>query len=75
MEPITMQVIQNSVSNRLSLNEGDSDLIKDLIKGWPLVWLFVPALFHQLDALHWSEIWTDHWTAQRRRFLQLLYNL
>ncbi len=26
-------------------------LVEDLIKGGSLVWLFVPALFHQLDAL------------------------
>lgn len=26
-------------------------LVKDLIKGWSPVGLFIPALFHQLDAL------------------------
>lgn len=50
------------------------NLVKNVFKCGSFLWLLVPALLHELNALHWSMIWRNYGTAHWRRLPDLLYN-
>lgn len=54
---------------------GSTDLCVDLVQAWPVLWRFLPALLHQLDALTGALVRGHQWPAQRRGRCHLLDDL
>lgn len=50
-------------------------LVKDLIKGGSPLWLLVPALLYQLNALHRGMVWRHNRSTYGWGLPDLLHNL